>query len=68
MTLEKAVVNDRKPISLGNKLNPSWCLVGPDGRTAPQYNHGGTGIEPYLHGRPEPAAPEPDLVDEKPRR
>jgi hypothetical protein len=47
---EKAVVSDRKPISLGNKLNPSWCLVGPDGWTAPSFNDGGSGIEPYLPG------------------
>jgi hypothetical protein len=34
MTLEKAVVSDRKPISLGNKLNPLWWLVGHDGWSA----------------------------------
>lgn len=46
MTIERVQMTDRTPVSIGEKLNPLWWLVGPSGWTAPAINNG----LPYLPG------------------
>ena len=48
--IEKVAMTDRAPVSLRQKLNPLWWLVGPNGWTVPEINNG----EPYL---PEVTSP-----------
>lgn len=50
MTIETVRMNDRAPVSIWQKLNPLWWLVGPDGWNVPEINNGA----PYL---PEVTSP-----------
>ncbi|MHC2249993.1 hypothetical protein [Bradyrhizobium elkanii] len=42
--MDAAEVTDHKPVSIWNKLNPLWWLVGDDGWNVPDVNNGA----PYL--------------------
>lgn len=44
MAIETVVMRDRVPVSIWQKLNPLWWLVGPDGWNVPDVNNGA----PYL--------------------
>lgn len=40
MTTERVQMAGREQISIGEKLNPLWWMVGPNGWTAPEINNG----------------------------